>query len=79
MKNNCKLFLLMLVGAVLLSACASKKQVTDSATTTVGKADTEKSALKKIVQTVNANRQDEKFLTSKLSLSVQTDDKNASR
>ena len=70
MKNNCKLFLLMLVGAVLLSACASKKQVTDSATTTTGKADTEKSALKKIVQTVNANRQDEKFLTSKLSLSA---------
>lgn len=78
MKNNCKLFLLMLVGAVLLSACASKKQVTDSATTTTGKADTEKSALKKIVQTVNANRQDEKFLTSKLSLSVQTDDKKVS-
>ena len=78
MKNNCKLFLLVLLGAVLLSACASKKHAVSQTSTAGVEADATPAALKKIVQAVNANRQDEKFLTSKLSLSVQTGDRKVS-
>lgn len=75
MKNNCRQFLLVLLGAVLLSACASKKHAVSQTSTAGVEADATPAALKKIVQAVNANRQDEKFLTSKLSLSVQTGDR----
>jgi len=78
MKNNCRQFLLVLLGAVLLSACASKKHAVSQTSTAGVEADATPAALKKIVQAVNANRQDEKFLTSKLSLSVQTGDKKVS-
>lgn len=78
MKNNCRQFLLVLLGAVLLSACASKKHAVSQTSTAGVEADATPAALKKIVQAVNANRQDEKFLTSKLSLSVQTGDRKVS-
>ena len=78
MKNNCRQFLLVLLGAVLLSACASKKHAVSQRATAGVEADATPAALKKIVQAVNANRQDEKFLTSKLSLSVQTGDRKVS-
>lgn len=68
-------FLSVLLTTLLLVSCATKKQAISQSTITNAGSDVAPVALKEIVQKVNANRQEEKFITSKLSLSIQTGDK----
>lgn len=63
---------------VLLAACGTKKQAVSPTATTAEGTETTVSVLKHIVETVNANRQDETFVTAKMKLSLSTDSKSVS-
>lgn len=73
MKNYYKL-LTLLCALLLLASCGTKKQAIDSA----GGTETGLAPLQNIVQTVNANRNDETYVTAKASLALSTGDKSAS-
>ena len=72
------LFLFCLL--MLVTSCGTKKQVVSVSTSTSApeSKETTVSPLQNIVQTINANRQDEKYATAKLSLSLSSGDKSAS-
>lgn len=62
--------------ALLLASCGTKKQTVS--TSTVASEETTVSSLKHIVETVNANRQDETFATAKMNLSLYSNSKSVS-
>ena len=76
MKNYYKL-LLLLLSAMLMASCGTKKQAV-STTTTSDASEATALSLKQIVETVNANRQDETFATAKMKLGISSSDKSLS-
>ena len=76
MKNYYKL-LLFLLSAMLMASCGTKKQAV-STTTTSDASEATALSLKQIVETVNANRQDETFATAKMKLGISSSDKSLS-
>ena len=66
----------LLLCILLLASCGTKKQTVS--TSTVAPEETTVSSLQHIVETVNANRQDETFATAKLNLSLYSNSKSAS-
>lgn len=77
MKNYYKLLTLLCV-LMLLASCGSKKQVVSTSTVVPEGTGTTISPLQNIVQTVNANRQDEKFITARINFSAQSGEKSIS-
>ena len=76
MKNYYKL-LMLLLSAMLIASCGTKKQAV-STTTTSDASEATALSLKQIVETVNANRQDETFATAKMKLGISSSDKSLS-
>ena len=68
----------ILLLCLLLAACGTKKQAVTSTTVTPDASEATVSPLKHIVETVNANRQDETFATAKMNLALSSGDKSAS-
>jgi len=68
----------VLLCLLLLASCGSKKQVVSTSTVASEGTGTTVSPLQNIVQTVNANRQDEKFATAKINFSAQSGGKSIS-
>ena len=65
---------MLLCAMLLVASCGTKKQAIDSA----GGTEVSLAPLQNIVETVNANRQEETFATAKMNLSLSASDKNVS-
>ena len=68
----------LLLLCLLLAACGTKKQAVSTSTVVPEASEATTSALKHIVETVNANRQDETFATAKINLALSSGDKSIS-
>ena len=68
---------MLLLSAMLIASCGTKKQAV-STTTTSDASEATALSLKQIVETVNANRQDETFATAKMKLGISSSDKSLS-
>ena len=68
----------ILICTLLIVSCGTKKHVATSDGTTAGGTETTASPLPNIVQKVNANRQDETFVTAKMNLGLSSADKGVS-
>ena len=68
----------ILLFCLLLVACGTKKQAVTSVSVNPDASEAAASPLKHIVETVNANRQDETFATAKMNLALSSGDKSIS-
>lgn len=68
---------MLLLSSMLMVSCGTKKQAV-STTTTSDASEATALSLKQIVETVNANRQDETFATAKMKLGISSSDKSLS-
>lgn len=68
----------ILMLCLLLASCGTKKQTVSTSTVTQDGSETTVSSLQHIVETVNANRQDETFATAKMKLGLSSSDKSVS-
>ena len=68
----------LLLFLLLLASCATKRQGASTSAVATGGTETTVTALQNIVETVNANRQDETFATAKMNLTITSADKSLS-
>lgn len=68
----------ILILCILLAACGTKKQAVTTTTVSTEGSEATVSPLKHIVETVNANRQDETYATAKINLSLSSGSKSVS-